>query len=120
MFADTFRSASPPPTEKTRTPSPGRTRDVSSQAENVVSQPSSLVRAVSSDDVVGRRIGLEPAQLAEVVDRMSRVPGRATDAEDEQSATAITDVRQSFCDGVDVSRIEARDDVDRLGRGTGR
>ena len=43
-----FRSASPPPTEKTSTASSGPSRETSSQAENEVSQPSSLVRAVSS------------------------------------------------------------------------
>ena len=35
-------------------------------------------------DVVGRRVGLEAADLAEVVDRVAGVPGRAADAEDEQ------------------------------------
>jgi hypothetical protein len=43
-----FRSASPPPTEKMSSASSGRSWETSSHDENVVSQPSSLVRAVSS------------------------------------------------------------------------
>ena len=47
-LGEMLRSVSPPPTEKTSSASSGRSRDTSSQAEKVVSQPSSLVRAVSS------------------------------------------------------------------------
>src|SRR5450432_2050364 len=43
-----FRSASPPPTDKTSTASSAPSRDTSSQPESDVSQPSSFVRAVSS------------------------------------------------------------------------
>ena len=39
-------------------------------------------------DVVGRRVGLEAADLAEVVDRVAGVPGRAPDAEDEEAPAA--------------------------------
>ena len=49
MFTLTFRSASPPPTESTRTASFELARLVRSQAAKTVSHPSSLVRAVSSE-----------------------------------------------------------------------
>src|SRR5882724_5094545 len=48
-FTDTFFSRLPPPTEKTRTPSPFRRRDTLSHSEKHVSQPSSFTRAVSSE-----------------------------------------------------------------------
>src|SRR6266702_931521 len=49
MFGLTFFSRLPPPTENTNTASLADARLVRSQAANTVSQPSSLVRAVSSD-----------------------------------------------------------------------
>src|SRR5581483_6399983 len=45
----TLRSASPPPTERTRIASLALARDVLSHSMNTVAQPSSLVRAVSSE-----------------------------------------------------------------------
>src|SRR5262249_52564874 len=44
----TLRSRLPPPTEKTSTPSPWRTREPRSHSTKEESQPSSLIRAVSS------------------------------------------------------------------------
>ena len=49
MFMDTLRSASPPPTENTRIASFAFARLTSSQPVKIVSQPSSLARAVSSE-----------------------------------------------------------------------
>jgi len=46
-FTETFFSLFPPPTEKIRSASLFERRDVLSHSTNVVSQPSSLVRAVS-------------------------------------------------------------------------
>ena len=40
-------------------------------------------------DVVGRRVGLEAADLAEVVDRVAGVAGRAADAEDEEAPARV-------------------------------
>ena len=53
-----------------------------------MAQPSSLVRAVSSDDVVGRRVGLDADDLPEVVDGVRGVGGAAADAQDEQPSAA--------------------------------
>ena len=46
---ETLCSREPPPTEKTRIASRDESRERSSHASKVVSQPSSLVRAVSSE-----------------------------------------------------------------------
>ena len=48
-FTDTFFSRLPPPTEKTSRPSRAPSRDTLSHSEKLVSQPSSLTRAVSSE-----------------------------------------------------------------------
>ena len=44
--------------------------------------------------VVGRRVGLEAADLAEVVDRVAGVARRAADAEDEQPPALVAHARQ--------------------------
>jgi len=71
-------------TEKIRTASRAPRRDTLSHSEKLVSQPSSFTRAVSSENVVGRAIRFERAQLAKVVDRVTGMAGRAADAQDEQ------------------------------------
>src|SRR6185295_19790425 len=40
-------------------------------------------------DVVGRGVGLEPADLPEVVDGMAGMPGRSSNAKDEKPPTTI-------------------------------
>ena len=49
MLALTGGETLPPPTEKISRPSSARRREDCSQVENVPSQPSSLIRAVSSE-----------------------------------------------------------------------
>ncbi len=61
-------------------------------------------------DVVGRRVGLEPAQLAEVVDRVARVARRAADAEDEQPPAALADGGEARGDRLDRVAVERRRD----------
>ena len=63
-LAKHLRRSSPPPTEKTNRASSAPRTGANNQFEKVVSQPSSLVRAVSSADVVGGCIGLKPTDLA--------------------------------------------------------
>ena len=68
-FTDTWFSWLPPPTENTSTPSRRRRAESTrSHSTKVVSQPSSLVRAVNSDTLSVGAYGLDAAQLAEVVD----------------------------------------------------
>ncbi len=59
-------------------------------------------------DVVGRRVRLEAADLAEVVDRVAGVAGRAADAQDEQPPPAVAGRREAFghaLDDVGVDRV---------------
>ena len=83
-FTQTFFSRLPPPTEKTSSASPLReARDLEPLAEAGV--PALVVHARGQlAHVVGRRVGLEAADLPEVVDRVAGVTGRAADAEDEE------------------------------------
>jgi hypothetical protein len=54
--------------------------------------PALVVRARGQlGDVVGRRVGLEVADLAEVVDGVRGVPRAAADPEDEESPAAVAD-----------------------------
>ncbi len=78
---------------------------------NDVSQPSSLVRAVSSRDVVGRRVGLDPAQLAEVVDGVRGMAGAAADADDEQAPAALAQRRQAARHLVDLFAVDRAGEV---------
>jgi hypothetical protein len=61
-------------------------------------------------DVVGRRVGLEAAELAGVVDGMSGVRGRAPDAEDEQPAALVTHLRETGGEALDRLRIQLTHD----------
>ena len=58
--------------------------------------------------VVGGRVGLEPAQLAEVVDRVAGVPGRSADAEHEQPPAALADRGETGGDRLDRWSRRAR------------
>src|SRR5262249_26879825 len=63
-------------------------------------------------DVVGGRVGLKAADLAEVVHRMASVAGAATDAEDEEPPTPIARLREergSLLDRRDVDRLQDLD-----------
>ena len=84
-FIDTLCSREPPPTEKTSTASRDASREPRatprSRLPALVVGPGGQLR-----DVVGRRVALEVAELAKVVDGVRGVPGAAADAEDEQAA----------------------------------
>src|SRR3546814_9329746 len=56
--------------------------------------------------VVGRRIGLDGAQFAEVVDRMGAVAGAAADAEQEQPAAPCAQTGKLLRQGFDDLRID--------------
>ena len=87
-LTEMFFSASPPPTEKTSRASSARRREPLSHSEKR-GVPALVVDAGGQlGDVVGRRVGLEAADLAEVVDGVAGVAGRAADAEDEQAPAA--------------------------------
>lgn len=85
----TFCSLLPPPTEKVRSASRGRSRETRSQAENTVSQPSSSVLAISSDNVIGWGVDLKAAQLSEIVRRVPGMAWATADAQDEQKASPL-------------------------------
>ena len=59
-------------------------------------------------DVVRRRVALDLAQLAEVVDRMRGVTRAAACPEHEQPATAVAERRQSPCHGIDRVDVKRR------------
>ncbi len=62
--------------------------------EHSVSQPSSFVRAVSSENVIGGRIGLKSAELSEIVDRVPGVASAPTHSQYEKPSTPITNTSQ--------------------------
>ena len=62
-------------------------------------------------DVVGRRVALDPAQLAEVVDGVRGVPGAAADADDEQSSAALAQAGQTAGHRVDLSAVDRPGDL---------
>ena len=86
-------------------------RLTSSQPANTVSQPSSLVARGQLGDVVGRRIGLDAAQLAEVVDRVAAVAGAAADAEKEQASAAVAHLGEALGEAFDLLDINLGADL---------
>ena len=90
-------------------------RALAASAAKQVSQPSSLARAVSSDDVVGGRVGFKAAQFAKVVDRVTGVAGRAADAQDEQATAEFANARQTGGHALDGGDVDAFENGDRLG-----
>ncbi len=65
-------------------------------------------------DVVGRRVRLEMADLAEVVDRVARVTRGAADTEDEETAAGIACGGEGEGKTIDGIRIDAADCLDAL------
>src|SRR5262249_1377461 len=61
-------------------------------------------------DVVGGRVGLESAELAEVVDRVAGVARGAAHAEDEQPATALPDPGETRHQPLDLAAVERTHD----------
>src|SRR6185437_13841861 len=57
-------------------------------------------------DVVDRRIGLDAAELAEVVDGMTAIPGAAADAQQEQASGPLAERRQLGCHALDRGRVD--------------
>ncbi len=64
-------------------------------------------------DIVGRRVALHPAELAEVVDRVRCVPGTSSDAEDEEPSPILTHLGQAIGHGVQLSGIDRAGQVGR-------
>ena len=94
-FSETFFSRLPPPTENTSTRvARAEARDLEPLGEAGV--PALVVHARGQlGDVVGRRVGLEAADLAEVVDGVAGVAGRAADAQDEQAPAGVAHARRA-------------------------
>ena len=98
---DACVSTSPPPTEKhehrvvgaePRAFEPARQRGL----------PAVVVHARGQlADVVGRRVRLEAAELAEVVDRVAGMAGGSADAEHEETSASVSRPRQTGRDAVD-------------------
>src|SRR5262249_54069958 len=65
-------------------------------------------------DVVGRGVGLEAGDLAEVVDRVAAVRRTAADAEEEQPAAALADAIQDVHDALDRVGVELVDHASGL------
>ena len=78
-----------------------------SHSANTLSQPSSLVRAVSSANVVGRRVALDARDLAKIIYGMRAVAGAPADTQKEQPAAVRPDLRQQRGDSLDRRRYPA-------------
>ena len=65
-------------------------------------------------DVVGRGVGLEAADLPEVVDGVAGVTRRAADAEDEEAAAAVAHAREALGERLDRGDVELLDEGDAL------
>ena len=110
----------PPPTEKTSSASRAPSRETFSQAVKD-GVPALVVDARGQlGDVVGRRVGLEAAELAEVVDGVAGVPGRAAHAEDEEPAAVVAHRAQAVGDRVDGACVESAGRAFELGGGNRR
>ena len=105
-LGETFFSRLPPPTENTSSASSrAEPRDLEPLGE--AGLPALVVHARGQlGHVVGRRVRLEAADLAEVVDRVAGVPGRAADAQDEQPPAAVAHAREPGREGVDRGCVE--------------
>ena len=64
--------------------------------------------------VVGRGVGLEVAQLAEVVHGVRGVPGRSAHPQDEQAPASVADLGQAGGARLDRGGVDGRQDLDRL------
>ncbi len=110
----TFFSRLPPPTLKTSKPSPARRREPAKPLGEARVPPLVVHARRQLADVVGRRVGLEPAQLSEVVDRVARVAGAAADAEDEEAAPASAHGGEPVGHGLDAGGVELGDEREAL------
>ena len=61
-------------------------------------------------DIVGRRINLESANLAKIVDGMGRIGRATTDTEDKESSAAFANTGQHIHDALDGLRVELGND----------
>ena len=99
-----------------------RPRRETSQPRGEAGVPALVVDAGGQlGDVVGGRVGLEAADLAEVVDRVAGVAGRAADAEDEQPpapSRTSAEARRPCASIASASSAATTCDASR--RGTGR
>ena len=108
MFGLTFFSRLPPPTEKIRIASL-RVGPAHLEPFGKHRLPAFVVGARRElGDIVGRRVGLDAAQLAEVVDGMAAVARAAADAKDEQPTVALAQGDELVAQRLDVARATSR------------
>ena len=69
-------------------------------------------------DIVGRRIGLDIADLAKVVDRVGRMPGRSAHPDDEQPASPFPQGREPARHVLNPLGVDGIDHGDRFDRET--
>ena len=102
-----FFSRLPPPTENTKTPS-SCAQPAALQPGDEHRLPALVVGARRQlRHVVGRRVGLEAGELAEVVDGVRAVAGAAADAEEEQPAAARAHVGEDVGHPLDASAMSS-------------
>ena len=78
-------------------------------------RPAFIVGAGSEfRDIVRRRVGLEPANLPEIIHRMTCIRRAAAHAEDEEPPPALADFRQLLDGSFDRFRVQAGDNFLRL------
>ena len=85
-------------------------REARSHSAYDESQPSSLMRAVSSETLSVTQYALDAGELAEVARRVRRVAGAAARAAEEQASAAVAGRAEHVDDGFDVGVVERRED----------
>ena len=103
----------PPPTEKISRPSFALSRLPLSHSAKIVAQPSSFV-ARQFGDIVRRRISLEAADFAEIVDGVAGVGRAAADAEDEKPPAALAHTGEFIGAFFDPGFVQLFDDLPDL------
>ena len=108
-------SREPPPTEKTRRRVLGP-QARAAQPVGVGDVPALVVHPGGQlGDIVAGRVALEVADLAEVVDRVRRVPRAAAGAQDEQAPAALAHRREALGHRVDGGGVQPCRDGGDLG-----
>ena len=106
----TFFSRLPPPTENTSSPSFSLSRLPLSHSTNTLG-PALVVGAGGQfADVVGRRVALDPGDLAEIVDRVRGVGRAAAHAQDEEPPAARAHVGEQFDGAFAEGGVDLGDD----------
>ena len=118
-FGLTLRSRLPPPTENTRIASPARSWLTFSHAENVVSQPSSLVRAVSSETLSVGAYASIPTSLRKSLTACEALPALPPTPRMNSRAPRSRSGGELGDDALDGIRIDAGDDLAGLGEKRG-